>query len=168
MIFMAITYPGEPYVCFRQLVVPERQAQTISFSLLRFLAPGDRPRPVIDERPGYAESWRQVREVVPVEPCGTLDLDAVQGNFSALVIGNEREHEWSRERPRFTCKVPEILDRDSRLLTDLAVCGIFDRLAGLDKSGDEAAPAGRRPHPRTMRMESFFLTSAIIAGESRG
>ena len=82
--------------------------------------------------------------MVAVKPSGALNLNAIRGNFSAVIISYESEHQRIGEWPRFASAIPDIFDRNPRFFQGFAVCGVLDGFTLLNKTGNKTEPAGRR------------------------
>src|SRR5262249_36542072 len=98
----------------------------------------------IDQPASDADSSRQTRQIFnifDVEPARVLDFRAVDPNFSAGVLGEERDHERVRERPRLAGEVPHPAHAHADLLMHLPLQTLLQSLTRLDESGQSAVDA---------------------------
>src|SRR6476661_7680836 len=97
---------------------------------------------VVDQFAGDAESRRDRRQVMRGEEFGVGDFVRFDADLARFVLCGVSDHKRVREGPGLAAEVLDAVHFDADLFLDLPVHGLFQRLAGLDKAGDEGVHAG--------------------------
>src|SRR5690606_22362159 len=118
----------------------------------RLLLSAELGQPRVDQAASDADARREERQRVGREERRLRDLDAVDPDLAARVLGGEADHERVREGPGLAAEVAHVRDLDADLFADLARDGLFERLAGLHEARQRAEEGPREvAGPREQR-----------------
>src|SRR5215468_11784881 len=98
----------------------------------------------VDQSASDTDSSRQTRQIFnifDVEPARVLDFGIVDPDFSAPVLGEERDHERVRERPWLASEVAHVSHPDADLFMYLPLQTLLQSLSRLDEAGQGAIDA---------------------------
>src|SRR3954469_21565058 len=79
-----------------------------------------------------------------IEPLCVLDFARLRRDLAIAPLGNERDHQRMRKRPRLAREGANVRDAHADFLLHLAREALLERLARLDEAGERAVHAGRK------------------------
>ena len=103
---------------------------------------------VLDQCSRDGHGMRQVWEIIWREPSRVFDFFVCDVDLALHPVRDEPHHERMWEGVRLTPEIPQIRQFDPDLFFHFAVNGFFERLAGLDETGQgrvDAFSKVRRP-----------------------
>src|SRR5438874_7643969 len=109
----------------------------------------------VDQSSSDRDSARKFRQLQYIEPLRVLDFARLWRDLARAPLGDERDHQRMRERPRLAREVADAADAHADFLLHLAREALLERLARLDEAGERAVHAGRKV--RAARQQQLVL-----------
>src|SRR5438874_7018656 len=86
----------------------------------------------VDQSSSDRDSARKFRQLQYIEPLCVLDFPGLRRDLAAAQLGDERDHQRMRERPRLARDVADVRDEDTDILVLCVLDALLESLGGFE------------------------------------